>query len=243
MTRLQRKARQLGGPASRAFCEKRGYVRLKSPIAALVISLAAFTLLPACRLDMHVQPKQNPFERSAFFPDQRSERPLVEGTVARGQLRADTYFYSGRIGNSFGDYMPFPVSKDVLERGRQRFNIYCSPCHSILGDGKGFVPSRGFSQQPPSYHIPRLQKAPLGYFFDVMTNGFGAMPDYRSQLEPQDRWKIVAYIRALQLSQNTTQADVPAGQAIPSPPPRFELGSGATPPVIMNSTPSSEEHK
>jgi mono/diheme cytochrome c family protein len=232
----------LACPTSR-FCEKWESVRLGSRVAALAISIATITLLPGCRLDMHVQPKQNPFERSTFFPDQRSERPLVEGTVARGQLRADTYFYSGRIGNTLGDYMPFPVTKEVLERGRERFNIYCSPCHSILGDGKGFVPSRGFSQQPPSYHIPRLQKAPLGYFFDVMTNGFGIMPDYRSQIEAEDRWKIVAYIRALQLSQNATQADVPAGQAIPSQPPKFELGSGATPPVIVTPPSSSEEHK
>jgi len=192
---------------------------------------------------MHVQPKQNPFARSSFFPDQRSERPPVEGTVARGQLHADTYFYTGKIGNDPGDSMPFPVTKEVLERGRERFNIYCSPCHSFLGDGNGFVPSRGFARRPPSYHIPRLQKAPLGYFFDVMTNGFGIMPDYRSQILPEDRWKIAAYIRALQLSQNATQADVPAGQAVPSQPPKFQLGSGATMPEIENQPPSTEEHK
>lgn len=199
--------------------------------------------LTGCRLDMHVQPKQNPFERSSFFPDHRSERPPVAGTVARGQLRADTYFYTGRIGETVGDYMPFPVTKEVLERGRERYNIYCSPCHSILGDGNGFIPSRGFSQQPPSYHIPRLQKAPLGYFFDIMTNGFGLMPDYRSQIEPEDRWKIVAYIRALQLSQSATQADVPAGQPVPSQPPKFQLGSGATLPVTDNAAPSPEGQK
>ncbi|MGA7219821.1 MAG: cytochrome c [Candidatus Sulfotelmatobacter sp.] len=193
---------------------------------------------------MHVQPKQNPYTRSDFFADQRSERPPVEGTVARGQLHADTYFYTGRIDNNPGDYMPFPVTKAVLERGRERYNIYCSPCHSELGDGNGFIPSRGFSRQPPSYHIPRLEKAPLGYFYDVITNGFGIMSDYSAQIAPEDRWNIVAYIRALQLSQNATQADVPAGRSIPSQPPKFRSlpGSGATLPVVDSASGSKAEN-
>ena len=208
--------------------------------------IALLTVLPACRIDMHVQPKQNPLSRSDFFPDQRSERPPVEGTVARGELRADTYFYTGKIGSSPADYMPFPVTKEVLERGRERYNIYCAPCHSQLGDGNGFIPSRGFARKPPSYHIPRLQKAPLGYFYDVISNGFGIMPDYASQIPPRDRWNIVAYIRALQLSQNATKADLPAGQTVPSEAPKFrgQPGSGATLPVIDSGTSSqSEEHK
>jgi len=190
---------------------------------------------------MQVQPKQNPLVRSDFFPDHRSERPLIEGTVARNQLHEDTYLYTGKIAGNFGDYMPFPLTKEVLERGRQRYDIYCSPCHSLVGDGKGFVPSRGFSRLPPSYHTPRLQKAPLGYLFDVISNGYGNMPDYRSQIPAEDRWKIVAYVRALQLSQNATKADVPAGQAIPSEPPRFvsPLGSGATLPEIEPASVSS----
>jgi mono/diheme cytochrome c family protein len=196
--------------------------------------LWAMATLSACRLDMHVQPRQNPLSRSDFFADQRSERPPVEGTVARGQLHEDSYFYTGRAGSSPGDAMPFPVTKEVLARGRERYNIYCSPCHSLVGDGNGFIPSRGFARKPPSYHIVRLQKAPLGYFYDVISNGFGIMPDYASQIAPQDRWNIVAYIRALQLSQNATKADVPAGQAFPSDPPHFrgQPGSGATLPVI-----------
>ena len=198
--------------------------------------LACATLLivlsSACRLDMHVQPRLNPLARSDFFADQRSARPPVEGTVARGQLHEDSYFYTGKFGSNPGDYMPFPITKEVLERGRERFNIFCAPCHSRLGDGNGFVPSRGFSRKPPSYHIPRLQKAPLGYFFDVMTNGFGIMPDYASQIPPQDRWDIVAYIRALQLSQNANLADVPASQKVPSEPPTLgDIGSGATLPT------------
>ena len=107
---------------------------------ALGLLMAAVTLLSACRIDMHVQPRQNPLSRSDFFPDQRSERPPVEGTVARGQLHEDTYFYTGKLGNNSGDYLPFPVSKEVLERGRERYNIFCAPCHSQVGDGNGFIP-------------------------------------------------------------------------------------------------------
>jgi mono/diheme cytochrome c family protein len=204
--------------------------------------LVVIALTSACRLDMHVQPRLNPLARSDFYSDQRSERPPVEGTVARSQLQEDTYFYTGKIGNNPGDFMPFPVTKEVLERGRERFNIFCAPCHSRVGDGNGVVPSRGFARKPPSYHIERLQKAPLGYFFDVMTNGFGIMPDYASQIPPGDRWDIVAYVRALQLSQNATMADVPAGQKIPSEPPRFrEPGSGATLPVPAPAVKSNQK--
>jgi hypothetical protein len=199
---------------------------------------------------MHVQPRQNPLSRSDFFADQRSERPPVEGTVARGQLHDDTYFYTGKVGGNPGDSMPFPVTRAVLERGRERYNIYCAPCHSRLGDGNGFIPSRGFARKPPTFHKERWQKAPLGYLYDIITNGSGIMPDYASQIPPEDRWKIVAYIRALQLSQNATKADIPAGQAFPSEPPPFrgQPGSGATLPVIETAPTSppeasKEEHK
>jgi mono/diheme cytochrome c family protein len=208
------------------------------------LPLLALALTSACRLDMHVQPRENPLSRNEFFSDHRSERLPVEGTVARGDLRADTYFYTGKVGNNPGDVMPFPVTKQVLERGRERYNIFCAPCHSRLGDGNGFVPSRGFSRKPPSFHDARLQKAPVGYFYDVITEGFGIMPDYASQIPPQDRWNIVAYVRALQLSQNATMADVPAGQQIPSKSPRFrEPGSGATLPVLAPNTKSDESAK
>jgi len=210
-------------------------------VAACIFVMAAISLTSACRLDMHVQPRQNPLARSDFYPDQRAARPPVEGTVARGQLQADSYFYTGKIGSGAGDVMPFPVTKEVLERGRERYNIFCAPCHSRLGDGNGFVPSRGFSRKPPSFHIARLQRAPLGYFFDVITNGFGIMPDYAPQIPPQDRWNIVAYVRALQLSQNATTNDVPPGQKIPSAPPKFrEAGSGATLPVVVPETKSDD---
>jgi Cytochrome C oxidase, cbb3-type, subunit III len=229
-----------GCPISRLFCEK--WERDCRRHASLATLLVAMSLLSACRLDMHVQPRQNPLSRSDFFSDQRSARPPVEGTVARGQLHEDAYFYTGKIGSNPGDAMPFPVTKEVLDRGRERFNIFCAPCHSRMGDGNGFVPSRGFARKPPSFHIPRLQEAPLGYFYDVMTNGFGIMPDYASQISARDRWNIVAYIRALQLSQNATRAEVPAGQSVPSDPPKFrEPGSGATLPVLAPEAKSTSE--
>jgi mono/diheme cytochrome c family protein len=201
-----------------------------STLSLLAASLATIS---GCRQDMHDQPRYKPLAQSDFYPDQRSARAPVEGTVARGQLREDVYFYTGKIGNNPGDFMPFPVSEEVLIRGRERFNIYCAPCHSRLGDGNGVVPSRGFPRKPPSYHIERLRKAPLGYFFDVITNGFGIMPDYASQIPPGDRWRIIAYIRALQLSQGASMTDVPAGQKVPSELPIFEEpGSGATLPRV-----------
>lgn len=204
-------------------------------------SLVLVAFLAGCRLDMHVQPRQGPLSKSDFFADQRSARPLVEGTVARGELRADTYLYTGKLGNNPGDFMPFPVTKDDLERGRVRFNIYCAPCHSRVGDGNGFIPTRGFARQPPSFHIERLEKAPVGYIYGVITEGFGAMSDYSSQIPARDRWLIVAYIRALQLSQHATVADA-AGHPIPSAPPEFaDPGTGATLPRVK--PPSAEAHK
>jgi hypothetical protein len=188
--------------------------------------------LAGCRLDMHVQPRYNPLAKSDFFADQRSARPLVEGTVARGELREDAYFYTGRLGNNPGDYMPFPVTREDLERGRTSYNVYCAPCHSRVGDGNGYIPSRGFSRKPPSYHIERLEKAPVGYLYGVITEGFGIMSDYSSQIRPRDRWCIVAYIRALQLSQHATVGDA-AGHPIPSPAPEFVVpGTGATLPRV-----------
>jgi mono/diheme cytochrome c family protein len=207
-----------------------------------VVAALATVALAGCRQDMHDQPRFKPLAQSDFYSDLRSARPPVEGTVARGQLHDDTYFYTGKIGNNPGDFMPFPVTEDVLARGRERFNIYCAPCHSRLGDGNGVIPSRGFPRKPPSYHSERLRKVPLGYFFDVMSNGFGIMPDYASQIPPRDRWCIVAYIRALQLSQGATPSDVPVGQKVPSEPPNFgEPGSGATLPTVEAKPPQERK--
>ncbi len=187
-------------------------------VVAWTLAAVSLLLLAGCRADMQNQPYQRPLVESDFYADRRSARPIISGTVARGHLDADTYFFTGRIGSNDGDYMPFPVTAEVLARGQQRFNIYCSPCHSELGDGNGMIVQRGY-KHPPSYHIDRLRKAPIGYFFDVMTNGFGAMPDYSQQVQPADRWAIAAYIRALQLSQHASEADVPAGTPIASTPP------------------------
>ncbi len=202
-----------------------------------LLALIAFTA--GCRLDMHMQPYYRPMAKSDFFPDGRSARLPVEGTVARGDLREDTYFYTGKIGTALGDYMPFPVTTEVLARGRERFNINCTPCHGRVGDGDGFIPTRGF-RRPPSYHIERLRKVPTAYFFDVITNGFGVMPEYGTQVLPRDRWCIAAYIRALQLSQNATSTEIPAGQKNPSPPPRFrDIGNGATLPEVAPAPPAN----
>ena len=161
-----------------------------------------------CRLDMHVQPKYKPLDPSNFFDDGRSARPEVPGTVAHGHLRADELLYTGKVNGEPADVFPFPVTREVLERGRERYNIYCSPCHDYTGSGRGMVVQRGFPP-PPSYHLERLVKAPAGHFFEVMTNGYGAMYSYASRVTPDDRWAIVAYIRALQLSQHATLEDVP----------------------------------
>jgi len=165
--------------------------------------------LTACRQDMHNQPRYKPLAATDFFGDGRSARPVVEGTVPRGYLRIDQAHYTGKVDNQEVDYFPFEITRADLERGQQRYNINCSPCHSRIGDGNGMVVRRGF-RQAASYHTDKLIKAPVGHFFDVMTNGFGAMPSYGSRIEPDDRWRVAAYIRVLQLSQNAALENVPA---------------------------------
>jgi mono/diheme cytochrome c family protein len=164
----------------------------------------------ACRQDMHDQPKYIPMRESTFFADTRSARPVVAGTVARGQLREDTLRYTGKVDGADATVFPFAIDEKVLRRGQERFNIYCSPCHARTGEGDGMIVRRGY-RRPPSYHIDRLRSAPVGHFFDVMTNGFGAMPDLASQVKTDDRWAIAAYIRVLQLSAHASLGDVPAG--------------------------------
>jgi mono/diheme cytochrome c family protein len=177
------------------------------PFAALL--LAALSL-SACRQDMHDQPRFIPLRPSGFFEDGRSERPLIQGTVARGHLNDDLALYTGKGADGKPlDTFPFPVTKDVVARGQERFNIYCSPCHGRTGSGDGMVVRRGF-RHPPSYHTDPIRDLANGYIFDVITNGFGAMPDYAAQIPARDRWAIVAYVRALQLSENASLTDVPA---------------------------------
>jgi len=174
----------------------------------LVLLLAAVTV--ACRQDMHDQPKYIPLRPTDFFADGRSARPLIEGTVARGHLDDDAGYYTAKgPDGKFVAEFPFPVTKEVIGRGQDRFNIYCAPCHDSLGTGNGRIVRRGF-RHPPTYHIDRLRQAPAGYFYDVISKGFGAMPDYAAQIQPRDRWAIVAYIRALQLSQNASIDNIPA---------------------------------
>ncbi len=165
-------------------------------------------LLSSCRLDMHVQPKYKPMDSSTFFDDGRSARPVVPGTVARGELRTDEAFYTGKVNGVEVNTFPFPITSQVLERGRERFSIYCTPCHDRAGEGHGMIVQRGFPA-PPSYHIDRLRQAPVGHFFTVMTNGYGTMYSYASRISPRDRWAIAAYIRALQLSQDAKYSDLP----------------------------------
>lgn len=175
---------------------------------ALAASLGAGT---ACRQDMHDAPRYDALEKSDFFPDRRASRPLIDGTVARGQLRADDAFYTGKVNGTPIGTLPTGVTLDkaLLERGQSRFNIYCAPCHSQTGEGDGMVVRRGY-KQPPSMHDPRLRAQPVGYFYDVITRGFGQMPDYAAQIQPRDRWAVAAYLRALQLSQHANVEDVPA---------------------------------
>ncbi len=173
-------------------------------LCVLGVSLAG----AGCRQDMHDQPKYIPLRQSSFFGDERSARPLVAGTVARGELRDDSLLYTGKVNGQDTTEFPFTIDAAVMARGRERYDIYCSPCHGRTGQGDGMVVRRGY-RRPPSYFDERLRNAPIGHFFDVVTNGFGAMPDYAAQIKVEDRWAIIAYIRALQLSEHATLADVP----------------------------------
>lgn len=186
-------------------------VRAAGRWTALVpIELALVLILVSssgCFPDMADQPKYEPFEVSDFFADGQTSRPAVAGTVARGQLRSDEHFYTGKVGGKLATTIPLPVTDELLARGRERFEIFCSPCHDRVGTGRGTVVRRGFPQ-PPSYHSDRLRSVEVGHFFDVMTNGFGRMSDYAAQVPPEDRWAIAAYIRALQLSQHARRDEL-----------------------------------
>lgn len=182
-------------------------MRTDLTLGAIVLLAAATT---ACRQDMHDQPKYIPLRPSSFFSDGRSARPLPEGSVARGHLAEDTLLHTGKGADGKpANLFPFPVTKAVIARGQERFNAFCTPCHDRTGNAQGMVVRRGF-RRPPSYHVDRLREVPHGYIFDVITNGFGAMPDYAAAIPVEDRWAIVAYVRALQLSQHASVNDIPA---------------------------------
>ncbi|PWU17565.1 MAG: quinol:cytochrome C oxidoreductase [Verrucomicrobia bacterium] len=178
----------------------------------LVCYLALLAAAAGCRRDMFHQPISKPLETSDFFQDNHmASRPLVPQTVARGHLNEDSVFYTGMIGTNLVETLPFPITREVLERGRERFDIYCSPCHGRTGEGNGMIVQRGFPP-PPSYHIERLRTAPVGHLFDVPTRGYGVMYSYAQRVETADRWAIAAYIRVLQKSRNAKLANVPEGQ-------------------------------
>lgn len=181
---------------------------------------AALLLIAGCRQDMQNQPKIIPQRGSEMFADHRGARPQVVNTVARGQLHQDSYYYTGVIQGANGyreeqNLLPFPVTMEVLQRGQERFNIYCTPCHSRVGNGLGEIVERGYKPAANLHDQVRIAQ-PLSHYFFVMTHGYGAMPDYSAQLTPADRWAVAAYIRALQLSQAASDSDVPAGTQVKS---------------------------
>jgi mono/diheme cytochrome c family protein len=172
-------------------------------VRARTAAVAALSVLflSGCRDDMHNQPRYKPLAATDFFGDGRSARPTIDDTVARGQLHLDAAHYTGKINGKDIDYLPIAITKADIVRGQERFNIYCSPCHGRLGNGHGMIVTRGL-RQPPSYLDQRLIDAPVGHFFDVMSNGYGSMYSYASRVAIDDRWRIAAYIRALQTSEN-----------------------------------------
>jgi len=191
------------------------------PKAGKIVALACMSitlLIAGCRQDMQDQPKVIAQRGSAMFADHRGARPQVVNTVARGQLREDSYFYTGVVEGANGyreerNEMPFPVTLDVLKRGQERFNVYCTPCHSRVGNGLGAIVDRGY-KPAANLHDEVRRAQPVSHYFYVMTHGYGAMPDYSAQLTPEDRWAVAAYIRALQLSQAATPNDVPVGTQV-----------------------------
>jgi mono/diheme cytochrome c family protein len=211
-------------------------------LVALLLTAHCLLFTAACRRDMQDQPKALAYRGNNFFHDGLSSRTLIPGTVPRGYLRADREFYLGKKANSVTmtngqpaaaatpaaggtspaslypddvETFPIPIDKAALDRGQQRYEIFCSACHGATGNGDGMIARRGFNKPlPASYHQDRLRQAPVGHFFDAMSNGWGAMPSYASQIPVEDRWKIIAYIRALQLSQmsNTDRNTAPAAK-------------------------------
>ena len=197
--------------------------RIKSGIGVLLVVMSLGGA--ACRRDMQDQPKMKPYRGSSFFGDGLSSRPPVEGTIPRGYLRTDKELYTGKksvssVSASTSPYaddtdtFPFPITAETVKRGRERYEIFCTACHGKTGYGDGMIVRRGF-RQAASFHDDRLRQAPVGHFFDAITNGWGAMPSYSAQVPVQDRWAIIAYIRALQLSQQNVKQAVPSGSPVP----------------------------
>jgi mono/diheme cytochrome c family protein len=176
--------------------------RSSAALAAMALALAG------CRYDMQDQPKAKTFRASAFYDDRLSARPLVAGTVAQGEADSNDLLHTGMVNGQLTTVFPFPVTPEVLQRGRERYTIYCAPCHGPAGEGDGMIVRRGL-RAPPAFSKERLRRAPVGHFFDVMTHGFGSMYDYSDRVRPRDRWAITAYIRALQLRAGAALEDLP----------------------------------
>jgi hypothetical protein len=201
------------GSGTRATGSSAG-TRRAAPMRTAAGLLAAITIgfgAAGCRQDMHDAPRYDPLEYSDVLPGNSSAQPLVDGTVARTDVIDDDLLTTGKVNGQPSPVFPFPITSTDMDRGQERYNIYCSPCHGRTGEGNGMVVQRGF-RQAASYHIDRLRQAPPGYIFGVITDGFGAMPDYHAQIAPDDRWRIVAYIRALQLTHTGTADDVPPAE-------------------------------
>jgi mono/diheme cytochrome c family protein len=201
-------------------------LRLERGANGFVMLAICLLVASGCRQDMHDQPKYRGLRPSVFFADGASARPRVEGTVARGTLQEDEAFFTGMVNKAAVKELPFPIDEQVLNRGQERFDIFCSPCHGRTGSGNGMVVQRGY-RAPPSFHSDKLLQADPGYVYGVITNGFGVMPDYKAQIAPRDRWAIVAYIRALQLSQHAATSDVPGGDPTKVPQPQPGAGGRA----------------
>jgi mono/diheme cytochrome c family protein len=211
----------------------RSYRSRRVRALALAAACAALAGAAACRQDMHDAPRFKPLQENPFYEDGRASRPIPAGTVARGFLKDDDVFYTGMQNGAPVEKIPMPLTDAVVQRGQERYNIYCSPCHGVAGDGDGMIVKRGY-KRPTSYHDPRLRNERAGYFFDVMTRGFGQMPDYAAQVAPKDRWAIVAYIRALQLSQHASVGDL-------NPEEKARLDRGETGPVPEAGQPTPAE--
>jgi hypothetical protein len=209
-------------------------------VLALVVLSAA---LAACRQDMHDNPRYEPLERNTFFADGRSQRPLVANTVPRGYLRDDEHLSTGKVNGQLATEFPMPVNAGLMLRGQERYNVFCTPCHGYTGKGDGMVVRRGY-RAPTSFHDARLRQAPPGYIFDVITHGFGAMPDYATQIAVADRWAIAAYVKALQFSQAGTLADVAPDRRgeLDEPAPAREQAAGAAGPPARSPARSTEKH-
>ena len=222
-------------------------LRFRNTFGSGVLLLGVCLAGAACRRDMQDQPKMKPYRGTNFFGDGLSSRPPIDGTIARGYLRSDKELYTGKKSVSSvstapastnpypddTDTFPIPVTEDTVKRGRERYQIFCSACHGMTGHGDGMIVRRGF-RQAASFHDDRLRQAPVGHFFDAITNGWGAMPSYSAQVPVQDRWAIIAYIRALQISQQNVQQATPSGSPVP--------GSSPVPAGSPQASPASGGH-